>query len=157
MLFTFPSRYWFTIGLLGVFSLGGWCRRIQREFLRFPPTQDPSISASLACTGLSPCFAALPNAFQFAQLRMLRSYNPGVAVTTPVWAVPRSLATTCGITIVFSSSGYLDVSVPRVSFLADDRSSTCRVVPFGNLRINSYLPIPAAYRSLLRPSSPLRA
>ena len=32
-----------------------------------------------------------------------------------VWAPPRSLATTCGITIVFSSSGYLDVSVPRVS------------------------------------------
>ena len=32
-----------------------------------------------------------------------------------VWAVPRSLATTWGITIVFSSSGYLDVSVLRVS------------------------------------------
>ena len=31
------------------------------------------------------------------------------------------------------------------------------VVPFGNLRIDSYLPIPAAYRSLSRPSSPLRA
>ena len=32
-----------------------------------------------------------------------------------------------------------------------------RVVPFGNPRIDSYLPIPAAYRSLSRPSSPLRA
>ena len=32
-----------------------------------------------------------------------------------VWALPRSLATTDGITIVFSSSGYLDVSVPRVN------------------------------------------
>ena len=31
-----------------------------------------------------------------------------------VWAVPRSLATTYGITIVFSSCGYLDVSVLRV-------------------------------------------
>ena len=28
MLFTFPSRYWFTIGLPGVFSLAGWTRRI---------------------------------------------------------------------------------------------------------------------------------
>jgi hypothetical protein len=37
-----------------------------------------------------------------------------VALTTQVWAVPRSLATTCGITVVFSSSGYLDVSVLRV-------------------------------------------
>lgn len=36
-------------------------------------------------------------------------------------------------------------------------SSTCRVSPFGNLRIDSYLPIPAAYRSLSRPSSPPRA
>ena len=31
-----------------------------------------------------------------------------------VWAVPISLATTLGITIVFFSSGYLDVSVLRV-------------------------------------------
>ena len=33
---------------------------------------------------------------------------------TVVWALPRSLAATCGITFVFSSSGYLDVSVHRV-------------------------------------------
>ena len=33
---------------------------------------------------------------------------------TPVWALPRSLAATYGITFVFSSSGYLDVSVHRV-------------------------------------------
>ena len=38
-----------------------------------------------------------------------------------------------------------------------DWSSTSRVAPFGNLRINSYLPIPRAYRSLSRPSSPPRA
>ena len=31
-----------------------------------------------------------------------------------VWALPRSLAATYGITFVFSSSGYLDVSVHRV-------------------------------------------
>ncbi len=37
---------------------------------------------------------------------------------TTVWAVPRSLATTYGITLVFSSSGYLDVSVPRVCAFA---------------------------------------
>ena len=48
---------------------------------------------------------------------MLQSYNPEIAVTKSVWAIPRSLATTWGITIVFSSSGYLDVSVHRVSFL----------------------------------------
>ena len=38
-----------------------------------------------------------------------------------------------------------------------NQSSTSQVSPFGNLRINSYVPIPEAYRSLSRPSSPLRA
>ena len=33
---------------------------------------------------------------------------------TMVWALPRSLAATYGITVVFFSSGYLDVSVHRV-------------------------------------------
>ena len=33
------------------------------------------------------------------------------------WALPISLAATFGITVVFSSSGYLDVSVHRVPFL----------------------------------------
>ena len=45
------------------------------------------------------------------------SYNPLTALTGRVWALPLSLATTYGITIVFSSSGYLDVSVLRVCFL----------------------------------------
>ena len=33
-----------------------------------------------------------------------------------VWAPPLSLAATDGIDVSFSSSGYLDVSVPRVPF-----------------------------------------
>ena len=33
---------------------------------------------------------------------------------TAVWALPRSLAATYGIDVSFSSSGYLDVSVPQV-------------------------------------------
>ena len=47
------------------------------------------------------------------------SYNPKFAVTNLVWANPRSLATTNGITFVFFSSGYLDVSVPRVCLSCD--------------------------------------
>ena len=35
----------------------------------------------------------------------------------------------------------------------DDRVLLCRVPPFGNLRINAYVPLPVAYRSLSRPSS----
>ncbi len=85
------------------------------------------------------------------------SYNPKIAVTTLVWANPRSLATTYGITFVFFSSAYLDVSVQRVCPLSGNTSSMYWVAPFGYLRITSYVPIPAAFRSLSRPSSPLRA
>ena len=40
VLFTFPSRYWFTIGHQRVFSLGGWAPRIQTEFHVFRSTWD---------------------------------------------------------------------------------------------------------------------
>ena len=49
----------------------------------------------------------------------------------------------------FSSAGLL--------LFRDDISSIYRVAPFGNLWINVYLPLPKAYRSLSRPSSPPRA
>ena len=39
VLFAFPSRYWFTIGQLGVFSLGGWSPHFQSGFLVSRPTQ----------------------------------------------------------------------------------------------------------------------
>jgi hypothetical protein len=48
-------------------------------------------------------------------------------------------------------------SSPGLPSLRNNTSSMYWVVPFGNLRINSYLLIPVAYRSLSRPSSPLRA
>ena len=58
--------------------------------------------------------AVLSNTFYFVEQRTSQSYNPNTAETVLVWAVPISLAATLGITIVFSSSGYLDVSVLRV-------------------------------------------
>ena len=80
-------------------------------------------------------------------------------INPPVWPTPRSLATTCGISVDFSSSPYLDVSVqavPRVRLFYSthaDRVLLCRVAPFGNPRIYGYLLLPVAYRSLSRPSS----
>ena len=38
VLFAFPSRYWFTIGRSGVFSLGGWSPHVQTGFLVPRPT-----------------------------------------------------------------------------------------------------------------------
>ena len=88
-----------------------------------------------------------------------QSFNPAGAVTPMVWASPRSLATTCGITVVFSSCGYLDVSVHRVGLplAGDNTSSRCWVAPFGHLRIKDCVRLPGAFRRLPRPSSPLRA
>jgi hypothetical protein len=41
-------------------------------------------------------------------------HNPAACLHPAVWALPISLAATQGISFDFSSSGYLDVSVPRV-------------------------------------------
>ena len=79
-----------------------------------------------------------------------------------VWALPRSLAATCGIIVIFSSSGYLDVSVHRVpsAWLWIYHAVTgiaCRVSPFRHLRITAGLRLPAAFRSFSRLSSALNA
>jgi hypothetical protein len=42
VLFTFPSRYWFTIGRQVVFSLGGWSPQIPTGFLVSGSTRDTS-------------------------------------------------------------------------------------------------------------------
>ena len=39
VLFAFPSRYWFTIGQLGVFSLGGWSPHVQTRCHVSRPTR----------------------------------------------------------------------------------------------------------------------
>ncbi len=54
----------------------------------------------------------------------------------------------------FSSPG----SLPYVmNWRMDDRGLLCRVSPFGYLRIDGYLLLPEAFRSLSRPSSALSA
>jgi hypothetical protein len=46
----------------------------------------------------------------------LGPHNPETTVVVSVWADPRSLAATYGISIDFYSYRYLDVSVPCVRF-----------------------------------------
>ena len=80
-------------------------------------------------------------------------------INPSVWPSPRSLATTYGISLDVFSSSYLDVSVQTVPHvhLFDSMHVTevllQWVSPFGNPRINGYLLLPVAYRSLSRPSS----
>src|SRR5207237_10130257 len=60
VLFAFPSRYWFTIGRLRVFSLGGWSPHLQTGFhVSRPTSRNPSSTFSLSHTGLSPSMAGL--------------------------------------------------------------------------------------------------
>ena len=57
-----------------------------------------------------------------------------------VWAFPRSLAATSGVSFDFLSYGYLDVSVPRVGSTEVVTAYGRRVSPFGNPRIIACLP-----------------
>ena len=85
--------------------------------------------------------------------------NPDDPEGPSVWPLPRSLATTSGISVDVSSSPYLDVSVqavPHVLLFYSQHVDTvlpCRVSPFGYPRITGYLLLPVAFRSLSRPSS----
>ena len=53
VLFTFPSRYSFAIGLSGVFSLTRWFWQIQTGFHMSRHTQDTGTLSSISCTRLS--------------------------------------------------------------------------------------------------------
>ena len=102
MLFTFPSRYWFAIGLPGVFSLAGWSRRIRAELLVLRVTQDTTKSHSASITGLSPSTDELSRTFfsLFAYYDVVLQPRTYIAICA-VWALPRSLATTRGIIVYF--------------------------------------------------------
>ena len=103
MLFTFPSRYWFAIGLTGVFSLTGWSRLIRAGFLVSRVTQDTTKLQSASDTGLSPSMVKLSRLFSSPNEYYSVVLQPRICVATnTVWALPRSLATTRGIISLFS-------------------------------------------------------
>ena len=78
VLFTFPSRYWCTIGHRIVFSLGGWAPRIRAGFHVSRPTWDPARPGMGFGYG---AFTLCGRPFQAVPLPMLRavsrSRNPG--------------------------------------------------------------------------------
>ena len=103
MLFTFPSRYWYAIGLTGVFSLAGWSRRIRAGFLVSRVTQDTARLQPASNTGLSPSMVTLSRVFfSQASCRVAVLQPHGCVATVMVWALPRLLATTRGIINLFS-------------------------------------------------------
>jgi hypothetical protein len=89
VLFTFPSRYLFAIGHQGVFRLGGWSPHVQTGFHVSRPTQE---SSQPIAYGAITHIAGLSRPFCY-------NYKDH-------WPVPRSLATTSGISVDVFSSGY---------------------------------------------------
>ena len=158
MLFTFPSRYWYTIGLTGVFSLAGWARQIRAGLLVSRVTQDTTKLHSDSYTGLSPSVIELSRTFYSLFEYYGVVLQPQICIATHlVWALPRSLATTGGIISYFLFLEVLrcfsSLRLP-LYYCRDNSPSDYWVVPFGNPRIKGHLHLPQAYRSLSRPSSP---
>jgi hypothetical protein len=121
VLFTFPSRYLSAIGHQGVFRLNGWSRQIHTEFQGFRVTwgnapEPPAYvygGITLYAQAFQPASTSLMVSHS-APARQYRSNGPTTPKAQPlpgitrlsVWPPPLSLATTHGITIVFSSCGY---------------------------------------------------
>ena len=149
----------FTIGLSGVFSLARWCWQIQTEFHRLRPTQDTNHIRLYTCTGLSPSMVQLSRCLPLHTLIIMSVLQPHCSLNCSGLGCSAFARHYLRNHCCFLFLRLLRCSVHRVSLLTSQHTtpSTWWVFPFGHLRITSYLPIPAAYRSLSRPSSPLRA
>ena len=108
VLFTFPSRYWFTIGHGRVCSLGGWSPQIPTGFLVPRRTQvpRPAVTARFRLRDSHPVSWSVPAHFDYRLCadgtNPVWTLQPRDACA-PVWAPPRSLAATEGISFDFSS------------------------------------------------------
>ncbi len=102
VLFAFPSRYWFTIGQSGVFSLWRMVPPYSDRIPRVPPYSSSSQQVCFRVRDYHPVPSDFPD----------RSTN--TQADSDSGLLPRSLAATGGISVDFFSSGYLDVSVPPV-------------------------------------------
>ena len=157
MLFTCPSRYSSAIGHTGVFSLGGWSPRLHARLLVPGATQELRYGViSSSATGLSPSLA--PRSRGVHLTCHAASAGPTTPVPqgdrfgldpfrSPLLRTSRLISLPPG-TEMFQFPGFALVR-KRVTRLAPRR-----VAPFGHPGINACVPLPLAYRSLPRPSSP---
>ena len=115
VLFTFPSQYCSTIGHQVVFRLGGWSPLLPIGFHVPDGTLDTVCRSSLRLQDSHLLWLAFPHHSAWLNVR-LTVRTPAVLLPL-VWPLPLSLATTRGISVDFSSSRYLDVSVPGVPLI----------------------------------------
>ena len=156
---TFPSRYWYTIGLPSIFSLAAWSPQIQTGFHVSRPTQVPLSSiprylyGPVTLFGLTfqtvpvPCtdFVSGPTTPMAPRRHRFRLFP----FRSPLLWESMFLSFPAG-TKMFQFPAF---AAPHGAL----QSSTAGVPPFGYPRIISCLQIPGAFRSLPRPSSPSEA
>ncbi len=160
MLFTFPSRYWYTIGLRVIFSLGGWSPRIQTGFLVSRPTQvPPRTSLDFRLRGSNPLCRAFPDTSANPLIIFCwRPYNPA-GRTRRFGLFPLRSPLLRESRLIYFPSGTEMFQFPEFALLTygfsqqSMASTAMRVTPLGNPRIKRCLLFPEAYRSLPRPSS----
>ena len=112
VLFTFPSQYYALSVTKEYLALRGGPRSFPQGFSCLVVLWILPCLPGLRLRGFHPLRLVFPVPFCCPYKSLMQS-EPRSA-RTPVWALPLSLAATGGITVVFSSSGYLDVSVHRV-------------------------------------------
>src|SRR3546814_7092821 len=72
VLFTFPSRYWFTIGHVRVFRLGGWSPHVQTGFHVSRPTRV--LMFHFRIRGCHPLWRTFPDASDRKSTRLNSSH-----------------------------------------------------------------------------------
>ena len=82
---------------LNIFSLTRWFWQIHTGFHMSRATQDTERHTPTYIRGYHPILLTFPGIFCRSLLDLFLSYNPNLAETRLVWAVPRSLAATWGI------------------------------------------------------------
>ena len=140
VLFTFPSRYWCTIGRRGVLRLGRWSSQFQTGFHVSRPTQGHD--RPLPVRGYHPLRPDFPDGSG-----SINHATGLVRVRSPLLAESRLMSFPPG-TEMFHFPGFASlIGITPKSWVA----------PFGNPRIKACSQLPVAYRSVPRPSSPLDA
>ena len=130
MLFTFPSQYWFSIGLSGCLALP--------DGAKFRPgVSDPALLRILPLLqrsfyGAITLFARFPPGSCRRRFQ-LWSYNPSLAVTNKVWALICSLATTGQSLVCFLSLRVLRCFSSWVCFSDLDRNARVQHTGFPGL------------------------
>ena len=124
-------------------------------------TLDPALLPSVSPTGLSPSLAGLSRAVPL-QSEVINAVRTPECTHSGLGSFHfarryfenRVFFLFLRLLRCFSSPGSLYMAMYSPY---SDRSFSCRVSPFRNLRINGYVLLPVAYRSLSRLSSALSA